>query len=220
MGQAEWLKDPSEPRPAKKLFSCFPECKLPRIASQHHGSALSDVSIWFVLQMWSGWSGWSARGTCELPLATSLGKRLSHSPNKMLTWCINICWSRISPLMLQSLVRVRVDMRSVSINNLYYCRKSWNANSAHGRIARSQKAETLWDFDSCPIYPCGVPSWVSLLNLKIYVRTLNLQDRQCRCLWAKGLSILPLADSFALLALVKGTALMLLLVTTTAVMYL
>lgn len=35
------------------------------------------------------------------------------------------------------------------------------------------------------------PGWVSLLSLKIYVRTLNLQDRQCRCLWAKGLSILP-----------------------------
>ena len=31
------------------------------------------------------------------------------------------------------------------------------------------------------------PGWVSLMSLKIYVRTLNLQDRQCRCLWAKGL---------------------------------
>lgn len=62
--------------------------------------------------------------------------------------------------MLQSLVRVRVDMRSVSINILYYCRKSWNANSAHGRIARSQKAETLWDLHSCPT-KMRVESWLS-----------------------------------------------------------
>ena len=51
-------------------------------------AALSVIFVRFVLQMWSCWSGWSARGTCELPLATSLGKRLSHSPNK--------CWHDVS----------------------------------------------------------------------------------------------------------------------------